>query len=318
MVIFFSADNVISSRNVELNTTFAASGLSLSSGHHYYFTVTAYNNAGLHTTKSSDGFVVDLDRPIAGVVYNTDRYQNNAAQTAIDSFQLSWHGFLDHDSGIKAYYVAVVEDSENQTVVKDFTDVNMRTSLMLTNLNLTHGKRYYGAVKAIDAANYESDVIFSKSKLIDATAPSAYICNDTYVLYEMQVETSKSETMQFPASFDKGALYSITGKLDIDDQYTRIKLIVAETIRTYLPFGRSHDGTLQFHFTFYSSFEGIYNVSLEIISLAFFSAHISLSKCEYSLTKEPQNAVIVTQFSPNSFKASIKVIDPESNVKRVS
>ena len=317
-VLIISADNVIANRNVELNTTFAASGLSLSPGHHYYFTVTAYNDAGLHTTVSSDGFVVDLDRPVAGIVYNTGRYHNYAVQKYTNSFELSWRGFLDHDSGIKAYYVAVIEDSDIQTVVQAFTNVKKRTSVTLTNLSLKHGKKYYGAVKAIDAARHESDIVSSKSKLIDTTAPSAYICNSNIVLHEIQPELPQSETLQFPVSFEKGGLYSVTGRLEIDDQYPRIKLMVEQRIRTHLPFGRSHDGDLQFHFTFYSNFEGIYNVSLEISSLAFFRAHVNFSRCEYSLTENLQDAVIVTQFSANLFKATIKAIDPESTIRQVS
>ena len=34
----------------------------------YYTVVQAYNYAGLHTTETSDGFMIDLEPPIAGVV----------------------------------------------------------------------------------------------------------------------------------------------------------------------------------------------------------------------------------------------------------
>ncbi|XP_038057865.1 uncharacterized protein LOC119729312 [Patiria miniata] len=44
--------------------------LNLKSGLRYYSNVRAFNKAGLHTLKSSDGFVVDTRRPDAGLVFD--------------------------------------------------------------------------------------------------------------------------------------------------------------------------------------------------------------------------------------------------------
>lgn len=60
-----------------LNVIFTAIGLALPGGQKFYFTVTAVNNVGVLTIDVSDGFYVDLDNPIAGVVYNTDKQRNS-------------------------------------------------------------------------------------------------------------------------------------------------------------------------------------------------------------------------------------------------
>ena len=56
-------------------TTYAAgdfraqfTGLDLRSGVRYYGNVRAFNQAGLHTLRSSDGFVVDVRPPDSGLV----------------------------------------------------------------------------------------------------------------------------------------------------------------------------------------------------------------------------------------------------------
>ena len=157
----------MSQRNVGLQTRIDVTDLNLFAGQHYYFTVTAYNRAGLHTVLSSDGFIVDLDGPAAGVVYNTDRNRNLAVQSDTSTFHLTWHGFIDLESGVKGYYVALFEDSESDTIVHEFTYVDIKTTVTLTNLTLKHGKRYYGALRAINTGELSSDNVVSKAKLID-------------------------------------------------------------------------------------------------------------------------------------------------------
>ena len=44
--------------------------ISLATGVKYYSIVRAYNRAGLYTTASSDGFLVDISPPIAGMVWD--------------------------------------------------------------------------------------------------------------------------------------------------------------------------------------------------------------------------------------------------------
>ena len=71
------------------------------------------------------------------------------------------------------------------------------------------------------------------------------------------------------------------------------------------------------HSTLFSNFEGRYNVTVDLGLLPVFYVDISLRKCEYSLTEGMKEALVVTQISQNYFKATIKVIDPESAIKQV-
>lgn len=51
-------------------TTYLVRSLSLLPGVRYFVNVIAYGFSGIHHTESSDGFVIDNTRPIAGVVFD--------------------------------------------------------------------------------------------------------------------------------------------------------------------------------------------------------------------------------------------------------
>ena len=301
-----------------LNTSMHTTGLDLSPGQRYFFTVTAYNNVGLHTTVSSDGFVVDIDKPISGVVYNTDTYRNYGMQSSSNSFSLSWQGFLDHDSGIHTYLIALLEDAVNQSVIRGFKNVSMQTSVTITDLRLKLGRKYFGAVKAIDAAGHESDVINSLPKLVDTTPPTAYICRDRMLLYDEQYSISAATKIEFSNNFKINNIYTITGRVKQVVNQVRVKVMVAKKIGKVLPLVRSHDGASEFYFSFLSEFQGIHNVTLKIDSVASFSFDITLYKCKVMTAEDHDGALTVHQLSNNLFKASIKAVDLESGIKLVS
>ena len=316
-IYIFLADDILKHRNVKLNTRFQATNLSLSHGQRYYFTVTAYNNAGLHTTEISDGFVVDTDIPVAGVVYNTARYRNYPAQSATDIFEVSWHGFLDHDSGIKSYFFALLEESDNQTFIRNFTSCILQTSVKLSGLNLEHGRKYYGAVKAIDAVMHESDVIYSTPKLIDETPPTTYVCAETAMINEIQSNSSDAPKLLLTTEFLAHTSYTINGTVGNGVRHQYIQIRIAHKIGKYLPLQRLHDGTFQFNFNFYSDFEGTYDVSLEMDFPTSHILDVFLFSCNVSVASNFSDAIDVKQISQTLFKISLKVIDPDSGVKSV-
>ena len=49
-------------------TFISLSASQLSPGVRFYAVVQAYNSAGLHTTETSDGFIVDVEPPLTGIV----------------------------------------------------------------------------------------------------------------------------------------------------------------------------------------------------------------------------------------------------------
>ncbi|KAH3709960.1 hypothetical protein DPMN_069426 [Dreissena polymorpha] len=125
-------DDIYPITNVGLDTGFHLQNISLRPGTRYYFTVIAMNTVGLHKAAISDGFIVDTDLPIDGVVFNTFHHRNSAFQSLNESIGISWHGFQDNMSGIKNYFVAIAKvRSFNETNVK-YTDAQMLTSYVFS------------------------------------------------------------------------------------------------------------------------------------------------------------------------------------------
>ena len=308
----------MSQRNVGLDTRIDAKDLDLHSGQHYFFTVTAYNRAGLHTVVSSDGFIVDIDGPVTGVVYNTDRNRNIAVQSETSTYDLSWHGFVDPESGVKGYYVALFEDSKRETIINAFTYVDIQTSVKLTNLSLEHGKKYYGAVKAINTGELPSNTVVSKAKLIDTTPPTAYTCEKLHQIYQTNTYVSKRRRFDFETDFTKDTVYIFSGSADEHDTKPVINFKLASTISVVLAIEPSHEGRSGFSYHFKSNIEGTHNVSIETESEDHLNLTLLLQECK--LLEQPQSepGLIVTQLSPDTFKARFMVTDRESGIKSVS
>ena len=318
--IFFSflVDDVVEQTYVGLQTRFSAFDLTLLAGQYYYFTVIAYNDLGMRTVLSSSGFIVDLDGPIAGVLYNTDRNRNYAVQSSNSTFDLTWHGFMDLETGVKGYYVALFEDNEFNEVVYNFTYVNIQTSITLTNLSLIHGKRYFGAVKAINTGDILSDIVISESKLIDTTPPAAYPCELRSIAYEDTSIISKSTDLQFPDDFNANTFYIISGQINGSSKYPQIQLNLGQTISSNLPINESHDGRLDISYKFLSNIQGVHNITLKTDSTDSFNLSVQLYTCGALDIPDNNVGLVITQVSSDSFKARFSVMDTESGIKSVS
>lgn len=314
--VVFSADDILYQRNVGLSTRFEGTELNLTAGQHYYFTVIAYNDAGLRTVLSSDGFIVDLDGPIAGIVYNTDRNKDNSVQSETDSFDISWHGFIDHESGVKGYYVALYEEADVSLIIQNFTYLFLKTSVKLTNLSLEHGKQYFGAVKAINTGGLPSNIVVSKSKLIDTTPPVAYTCENLSLIYEIETDTSDYNRVIFPADFETESVYVISGRLVGNVPDLQIELLLGQSVGTILPAEQTHDGSIRFTFSFEPGITGSHNVTLILGSSTTVNLTVTLHKCSVTDTAI-SDEFDVTQISSDTFKARLRVMDPESGIKTV-
>ncbi|OWF42246.1 Hemicentin-1 [Mizuhopecten yessoensis] len=165
--------------NVEKVTNFTWTGLELHPGSRYYITVTAVNTQNLSSTYSSDGFVVDTERPLPGTVFNTKNFKNHQSQSSTDTLEASWNGFMDRHSHIHQYKVAVVDTEVNSTSLS-FQSVGRVTKVTIPGLHLFHGRSYKIAVKAVDMSGQESEEVYSTSIIIDSSPPVAYQC-DNYV-----------------------------------------------------------------------------------------------------------------------------------------
>jgi hypothetical protein len=98
--------------------------------HHrdYYFTITATNTATLSTTTTLD-ILIDESPPSVGVVWEGPGDDGQAEMDFTSSRQLlaRWHGFEDHESGIRLYRAVLatrcltaeeVDTSDNATVIQ--------------------------------------------------------------------------------------------------------------------------------------------------------------------------------------------------------
>ena len=255
---------------------------------------------------------MDMEKPNSGVVYNTKTHRNYAFHSSMSSFDLSWHGFLDHDSGIKSYFAALVEESENNTFVTNFTDVGLHTHVEITNVSLVKGRKYFGAVKAIDAANHESALVYSNSKLIDTTAPAAYICRDKSVLHEV-----KKPIRPLFATLERNAVYIVSGIVSISDYYPFVRIKIDGEHGHSVPLEIVQDGTFRFHYSSSANLYGNHSFTVESDTSAAVIEEVAVSKCVMFPTYDPSYALHVTQISSHMIKASVRVQDPESSIKRV-
>ncbi|KAI8510730.1 hypothetical protein Bbelb_116460, partial [Branchiostoma belcheri] len=146
-------------------------GLTLEPNVKYYSNVRAFNHAGMHTTVSSDGVLVDIERPTAGVVqdgfglHDAD-YQNSSCRVAA-----SWHGFSDLQSFIH-HYTCCFGTAPGRDDVWPCEDVRLRLSLTREiPCTLQNGTSYYTTVYAVDAAGLRSPPAVSDGVTVDTTAP---------------------------------------------------------------------------------------------------------------------------------------------------
>ncbi|XP_078578622.1 uncharacterized protein LOC144863374 [Branchiostoma floridae x Branchiostoma japonicum] len=146
-------------------------GLTLEPNVKYYSNVRAFNRAGMHTTVSSDGFLVDIESPTSGVVQDglgvhDEDYQNSSCRVAA-----TWRGFSDLQSFIH-HYTCCFGTAPGRDDVSPCADVGLRLSeAREIPCTLHNGTRYYSTVYAVDASGLWSPPAFSDGVTVDTTAP---------------------------------------------------------------------------------------------------------------------------------------------------
>ncbi|XP_038050540.1 uncharacterized protein LOC119723761 [Patiria miniata] len=147
--------------------------LNLQSGMRYYSNVRAFNKAGLHTLRSSDGFVVDTRRPDPGLVFDGIDLHDVEYQNSSTVISASWHGFVDLESFIDHYEwcVGQTPSTEDDDVVPS-TDVGIHLSASRSlSVPLTDGITYFSKISAVDAAGLKSLTVSSDGFVVDTSAP---------------------------------------------------------------------------------------------------------------------------------------------------
>ena len=312
----FTVDDVVQVQNVGLQTSKSFRDLHLSHGIQYYFTVVAYNNVGLHTTLTSDGFVVDNEPPVAGVVFNTERHTDSSYQTSNTTFSLSWHGFVDHHSGIKSYYVALGEHDIDEPIV-NFTNVGLLSHYTFKNLTLEQGKLYQAFVKASDAAGHFSNATITRKRTIDTTPPEGFICTHFYTLSNITATlTGQRKVVSFSNDMTKNIFYKISGKVDGKTTDTRALLSI-NRFHLRLPMTINHDSSQEFQYSFLSPLSGHHELEITFDSAKPLNVQAKLSTCAQDIQNN-SSVVEVVQIGTGALAVTINIKDNESYITKVN
>ena len=156
-------------------TTVTKTGLSLSNGQIYYFSVAAIDDQGrAGFATNSNGQTVD-STPLSGPTAVRDG--TGPVDVAIEPFnsQLSanWDACTDAVSGISGYKYAIGYTVGASDVI-GWTNLGNQTSVTQTGLSLFWGQIYYFSVKAVNGAGVVSSAVNSNGQTAtqDLTGPS--------------------------------------------------------------------------------------------------------------------------------------------------
>jgi C1A family cysteine protease len=154
------------------STKATRSGLSLTDGRKYYFTVKAVNGAGLMSyAANSNGQTVDATSPTAPGAVNDGAGADSAFAGSSTALSANWTPSSDPQSGIASYQYAI-GTTAGGTDSLDWTDNGASTSAAAAGLSLTDGATYYFSVRAVNGGGSASGAANSDGQMVDATPPA--------------------------------------------------------------------------------------------------------------------------------------------------
>ena len=130
------ACDVVKERQLKPESTFVREVLKhpMLNGLRYFVTVSATNSAGVTTSLTSDGVTVDDTPPIPGsvidgIVSDVDFLNGE------DDINAHWFGFVDLESGIESYQVALCDVRNLSSCPQPFLRVGEATNVSITGKN---------------------------------------------------------------------------------------------------------------------------------------------------------------------------------------
>jgi hypothetical protein len=144
--------------------TVTKTGLSLAVGTTYYFSVKAFNPAGLESavTNSNGQFVKGDTTPPGAPAAVRDGTGADAAYTAlITQLSANWDAAFDPESSIAKYYYAIGTTPGSTNVTGGWTDNGTGLSVTQSGLSLTVGTTYYFSVKAQNGTGLQGAAVNS-------------------------------------------------------------------------------------------------------------------------------------------------------------
>ncbi|KAK3093029.1 hypothetical protein FSP39_010221 [Pinctada imbricata] len=314
-------DDFLSTRDLpNSNLVFIITKPDMEKGKRYFFTITATNSLGLSSSKTSDGMLLDEDKPVSGVIYNTHYHRSVRFQSSTQ-IGASWHGFDDHQSFIHHYSI-IIKESITGYIVASTDTVGLSNTLKFKNMHLTHGKEYHFEMSAFDAVGHISESVRSESVTIDTTPPQGLTCED----YDEGILLTPSNITQKSGILDK-TLYTFKYLVDVRNG-TLFKAIFnvrnSMTFR-HLSLKLGKQNSILLHTVkknnrcYYSEYQFISNGGklLEMeVELFTDNLQTTLSKCG-DVNQDTTEKVDVQQLSPTTFFVSSLVQDPESGIKEI-
>ncbi len=197
-------------------------------GERVFSSVRAYDAYGLFVEYFSNGVTVDRSPPVPGLVSDGRGLKDVDSQTGGNTITASWLGFVDYESGVVKYEVAVSISSGTANVAAvaggvsynhlvpsysgaRFVDVGLRTEVSLdisswAGLSLTAGQRYFVFVRARNGAGLVSDAVSSDGFVVDVSGPEAVACapNRTNIAGDGSFEAASPGTVGSSWSVQSG------------------------------------------------------------------------------------------------------------------
>ena len=324
----FPGSDIMKPLDVGMATNYTVPQKRLKTGTKYYVTVKATNKAGLYSVSFSDGFIIDDEPPVTGVVFNTAEHVNQAAQSSLSSFGVSWRGFQDHHSAIVNYQLAVYKTTDVQSNLIE-VKAGFKNSIVLSNVALVHGEEYQASVTAVDSAGHVSKTVMSPPILVDTTPPVGFVCSNfsditLNVTWDGGITTNVTKT-------DTTA--KLKGSVDVEKN-AYIKIRVDKSIHNekffsefniffrvgdmYVPskFQLTDNGTrIQASFSFLASKSG--NLDIEILTketIFLSQTDMSMFSCTDRKQTVDYTVLTVQQIMLSLVSVCARVVDPESHL----
>ena len=158
-------------------TTVTKTGLTLSVGQTYYFSIKAVNGVGLtgNATNSNGQTVVDTTPPSAPANVRDGTGTDISTTSSTTQLSANWDAATDAESGISGYQYAI-GTSAGGTQTVNWTVLGNVTTVTKSGLSLNNGQTYYFSVQAINGAGLTGTATNSNGQTVqttDVTPPSA-------------------------------------------------------------------------------------------------------------------------------------------------
>jgi C1A family cysteine protease len=151
-------------------TSVTATGLSLTNGATYYFSVRSVYNGSYSGAVTSSGQTVDSVAPTMGTVYDGSTSSSEKSYSkSLTALSANWSA--SDMVGVSSYTYAIGSTSGGTDIV-GWTSTGTATGVTATGLSLTNGTTYYFSVYAYNMAGLASSKKISAGAMVDTSVPT--------------------------------------------------------------------------------------------------------------------------------------------------